>query len=208
MSRLRVFGVVAVGALALAACATTTESSEEGESAFVPRRTSNSNGDKAKEDDGPKLEEKVSDACPSHGATRVCTPQQGALPDGVSSVRATQSCRRVPVGESSRLEWGPCNVIERLAVIPIAGDCMTIQCPASAPNPVKCELTFGGEDGRGCVARASTNALFIKEGVHCSGLMVTGTITCSSLPGTIDAQTCPIPKPQKIYAATPNDCPH
>jgi hypothetical protein len=198
--------VAALGALALAACTTTTESSsEEGESAIVPKRTSSSDDDGKKEESPPKLEPQAIDACPTQGATRACTPNEPAV-DGIS-VRAVQSCRRVPFGDRSRLEWSPCTVLERTAIVPVSGDCVTVQCPAAAPNPVRCDLTFGGEDGRGCVAKASPSALFVKEGDQCSGAMVTGKVYCSSLAGTIDAQTCPIPKPQKIYAATPNDCP-
>jgi hypothetical protein len=50
--------------------------------------------------------------------------------------------------------------------------------------------------------------LYFQEGVACNAGYLTGTVTCSSVPGPpLDATNCPINKPSPHWGSKPSDCP-
>jgi hypothetical protein len=91
----------------------------------------------------------------------------------------------------------------------VTKDCDTIACPAYAPYPVGCNLTFSGGDSRGCVAnQANQSTVFLKEGNDCGAGRVTGRLLCSNTPGGgLNASNCPINKKTPIYVQTSDRCP-
>ncbi|MEO7329327.1 MAG: hypothetical protein ABI193_12155, partial [Minicystis sp.] len=91
----------------------------------------------------------------------------------------------------------------------IDGDCVKASCPPQAPNPIGCNIVMSGGDSRGCVAHgAGSPEVYFQEGDQCGAGHVSGTLKCSSQPGApLDANNCPINKPQKFYPASSNGCP-
>jgi hypothetical protein len=93
--------------------------------------------------------------------------------------------------------------------INLDGDCITTSCPPEAPYPVGCSITMGGADSRGCVANdPSSSTLYFQEGDCCGSGHVSGTLYCSSVPGTgLNATNCTINKAQRFYPASSAGCP-
>jgi hypothetical protein len=90
------------------------------------------------------------------------------------------------------------------------GDCRRMACPAQTPYPVGCTVNMSGGDRRGCVAWApGDTSIFFKEGNDCGAGQFTVTLQCSSVQGTINAQTCPIlNKSDRRYVSRERDCPN
>lgn len=91
-------------------------------------------------------------------------------------------------------------------------DCGSVSCPAEYPNVVGCSITMGGTDSRGCVAHASGSpTVSFQVGSACSGTadgFVTGVVRCSKTPGAaLNAKSCPISKPTKLYVSSLSACP-
>ena len=87
-------------------------------------------------------------------------------------------------------------------VLNISGDCVTAACPAQCPYPVGCNIIFQGGDKRGCVAaHPQQSQVYFQEGDQCGAGSLSGTLTCSSVPGEgLTPNTCAINKPQPIWA--------
>lgn len=105
-------------------------------------------------------------------------------------------------------EGCPEDCLETVA-INISGDCVTVDCPASAPYPVGCSIDFVGKTPHGCVASTPDSAtVFFKEGVVCDAGYLVGSLTCSCKPGAgLDASNCSINKANKHYKAHQSECP-
>jgi len=89
----------------------------------------------------------------------------------------------------------------------VNGDCVcSPPCPPEAPFPVGCQINFDGGNPNGCVAKAGAK-IYFQEGVKCDAGKLSGKLFCSSEPGPgLNAQNCPINKPQKTYGNKPSDC--
>lgn len=145
--------------------------------------------------------------------TGACAPSTAPAP--CTAAMGTSTCtglaRCVSSADGSSGTWGACQC--GLVTVPItaSNDCVTLSCPATAPNLVGCSVTFTGEDGRGCVAHSSANpsSVFLKEGNKCGVGGIGGALFCSPTPSTepLNATTCPMNSKQKIYVASPNGCP-
>jgi hypothetical protein len=93
--------------------------------------------------------------------------------------------------------------------VDLAGDCVSVSCPASAPYPVGCMIAMEGEDPRGCVAaRAEGPSVYFQEGNACGAGRVTGRLVCSSTRGSgLDEGNCRIDKVDRFYPTDPSGCP-
>lgn len=89
------------------------------------------------------------------------------------------------------------------------GDCVTASCPAEAPYPVGCAVTFSPGDDRGCVAsRPDSSQVYFQAGDECNAGFVTGHLLCSTVPGApLDSTNCPISKPVQIHVSDRSMCP-
>jgi hypothetical protein len=96
-----------------------------------------------------------------------------------------------------------------VSTVTLAGDCQRAACPANTPHPVGCSVRMSGDDSRGCVAWApGDTSVYFKEGNRCNAGTLTVTLSCSSVPGAINAQTCPIlNKSDRRYVSREQDCP-
>jgi hypothetical protein len=93
--------------------------------------------------------------------------------------------------------------------VDIDGDCVTASCPPQAPYPIGCNITMAGSDPNGCVANSQgSSGVYFQEGDKCGVGHVSGSLTCSSLPGpALDASNCALNKSNKLYPADPAGCP-
>ena len=91
----------------------------------------------------------------------------------------------------------------------ITGDCVSAQCPASAPYPVGCSVFFSGGDSRGCVASTPTgSSVYFQEGDACGAGHVSGTLLCSDQPGEgLNESNCTINKSTRYYPTSRSGCP-
>ncbi len=90
----------------------------------------------------------------------------------------------------------------------IDGDCVTASCPPQAPYAIGCQITMSGNDPRGCVANNGSSVVYFQEGDKCGAGHVSGTLLCSSQPGSpLDANNCPINKSTKYYPSDKSGCP-
>jgi hypothetical protein len=114
-------------------------------------------------------------------------------------------------------QWGPCDALQPdpngncyvTLDITVDGDCVCAPaCPPNAPFPVACNINFDGGNENGCVALAGSGQLYFQEGVKCNAGHLSGTVTCSSIPGDpLNAANCPINKPDPHWGQQPSDCP-
>ncbi|MBI4702830.1 MAG: hypothetical protein HY744_17070 [Deltaproteobacteria bacterium] len=93
--------------------------------------------------------------------------------------------------------------------VDIDGDCVTATCPPQAPYPIGCNIVMSGGDERGCVANSpGSSVVYFQEGDKCGAGHVSGTLTCSSLPGPpLGEANCAINKPVKYYPPNQSGCP-
>lgn len=121
----------------------------------------------------------------------------------------TESCDEIDNncdGAIDNLESGvPC-VVE--VVLP-GSDCVSVSCPTEQPFPIGCaDMSYGGNDGRACVANNGGPSVFVKEGNSCNSGSVTGTILCSQVAGDgLTLETCPLNKSSPRYPTSPGGCP-
>ena len=85
----------------------------------------------------------------------------------------------------------------------------TASCPPEAPYPVGCTVFFTPGDPRGCVAnQPNDSVVYFQAGDQCDAGLVTGTLLCSEEPGEgLNAQNCPVNKPEVTYPPAPDGCP-
>jgi hypothetical protein len=134
------------------------------------------------------------------GMTQACSTACGA---------GTQTCVNKTWTECDAPEPSPTGTCTVVVDINVNGDCVCAPaCPAEAPYPVGCNVTFSGGNSKGCVATAQNGAIYFQEGVMCDSGNLFGTVTCSNVPGIgLNASNCPINKPNAYYGAKPSDCP-
>lgn len=98
----------------------------------------------------------------------------------------------------------------------LSGDCLDAACPAQAPYPIGCQITFSGSDSQGCVSvyTDGTGRVYFQEGNKCCTVFggdcghVQGTLICSSQPGPgLDSTNCPMNKTTPVYTTNSGTCP-
>lgn len=104
----------------------------------------------------------------------------------------------------TEIDEGVCAILP----ININDDCVEVECPATHPFPIACELEFQGSDPRGCVAhRPGSSVVYLQEGNRCGAGNVEGTLTCSEIEGErLNSMNCPINKPDATYTNSPSGC--
>lgn len=146
-------------------------------------------------------------------------PIDGGAPasDAGAGPEASTTCPPDPIPEicdngldedcDGMVDEGCATIIE--VMVSLDGDCLTASCPAEAPYPVGCNIRMEGGDPRGCVASDPMSpVVYFQEGDACGAGRVTGTLLCSSEPGTGLAEAnCVINKDTRYYPRDRGGCP-
>lgn len=143
----------------------------------------------------------VDDDCQCvEGTTQPCSSACG---------EGTQTCVNLTWTECDAPKPGPTGACTVVVDINVNGDCVCAPaCPPEAPYPVGCNVIFSGGNSKGCIAAAQNGAIYFQEGVMCDAGQLSGSVTCSSIPGPgLNATNCPINKGNPYYGAKPSDCP-
>ena len=117
-----------------------------------------------------------------------------------------EECDLIDNDCDGQIDEGVCLVQD----LDLDGDCLVVECPSHAPHPIACDITFEGDDPRGCVAhRSGSSRVYLQEGNRCGAGRVRGSLTCStrSTPEGLNEMTCPINKTDRFYTTNRDDCP-
>ena len=161
-----------------------------------------------------QIDEGVSNACGGCGPVpqEVCNgiddDCDGQVDEGVSN--ACGGCGPVPQEVCNGIDDDCDGIVDGIPFeLNLSGDCLYVQCPDYAPYPVACNIIMQGGDHRGCVASQPTlPVVYMQEGNQCGKGSLSGTLTCSCMPGNgLNEQNCPINKQKKYYPSSPSGCP-
>lgn len=124
-------------------------------------------------------------------------PVVGSDDAGGGGIAATDTDSGAPLDDDSGVvtdDGGTSKTDASVSVAVDLKDCSSIECPATAPYPVGCNIKMQGGSDQACAAgKPGDKRVYFKEGSACGSEKITGQLFCSPTMGVaLDKNNCPL----------------